>query len=158
MQLVKQVILLINHKILMSPEQSQIFRELSNNLFNELKLPGSSLSLLLMKLYLETGFFFFCGWESFFLLSLAERFLCRLGLKGRVKKSSHLKSPILSRGSLYCMTTSFIAKAVTAHCRMATVITSISYSSEYKAQGILSTWSQVIGSSFNGQKLVVKPT
>lgn len=73
----------MNHKILMSPEQSLIVRELSNNLFNELKLPGSSLSLLLMKLYLEM--IFFSSVDEFFALTIAERFSHRLGLKGRVK-------------------------------------------------------------------------
>lgn len=90
MQLVRQVILLIYHKV--HVEQSQTFREINNNLFNELKLSRSGLSLLLVEIYLfsfKVAFFFFCGCWSFLLL-LAERFFQSWGhmliLKGRVKK------------------------------------------------------------------------
>lgn len=158
MQLVKQVILLIYHKVWVSLEQSQIFTEINNNLFNESKLSGFGLSLMLMEIYLflfkVIFFFFFCSCGSFLLL-LAERFSQswehRLSLKGGVKKWSHVKSSILSRVSLYDMSTSFIAMTVTTllqdgRCGY------FHFSDEYKAQGILSGWSQATGNSCWGQK------
>lgn len=86
MQLVRQVILLIYHKV--HVEQSQTFREINNNLFNELKLSRSGLSLLLVEIYLFSfKVIFFCGCWSFLLL-LAERFFSELGTYAHLKRES----------------------------------------------------------------------
>lgn len=121
--LMLQVILLVYHTVRVSLEQSQTLREINNSLFNELKLSGSVLSLLLMEIYL--GFFlrwfifffpFLCGCKGF-LHCLAEKFFqsweCRISLKGSIKKWFHFWSFTLSRGSLHDMSASFTAMTAT---------------------------------------------
>lgn len=144
MQLVRQVILLIYHKV--HVEQSQTFREINNDLFNELKLSRSGLSLLLVEIYLfsfKVIFFFFCGCWSFLLL-LAKRFFRSWGhmliLKGRVKKWSHLKSSTLSRGSVSDTSASFIAMTDTAPLQDGGC-GYLHFTDESQVQGILSGWS-----------------